>query len=97
MIGALAGSVELAVSAICRGENYEKAEVYYISNQTRESSNWKYVLLPNSHFARHFSYLGAAGGTGRHCCFQRVHSRFDLKQRRMLNMLNLLELVIFDC
>ena len=47
---ALAGSVELAVSAICRGENYEKAEVYYISNQTRESSNWKYVLLPNSHF-----------------------------------------------
>ena len=42
-------------------------------------------------------YLGAAGGTGRHCCFQRVHSRCDLKQRRMLDMLNLLELVIFDC
>ena len=57
MIGALAGSVELAVSAICRGENYEKVEVCNISNQTRESSNWKYVQLPNSHFARHFLTL----------------------------------------
>ena len=27
-----------------------------------------------------FPYLGAAGRTGRHCCFQGVRSRCDLKK-----------------
>ena len=48
--GAFAASVELAVVATCRRENYEKAEVIYILNQSKEYSDGSMCCYQTQHF-----------------------------------------------
>ena len=48
--GAFAASVELAVVATCRRENYEKAEVIYILNQNKENCDLIMFCYQTQHF-----------------------------------------------
>ena len=49
-VEAFAASVELAVVATCRRENYEKAEVIYILNQSKEYCDGSMCCYQTQHF-----------------------------------------------
>ena len=50
LVEAFDGCVELAVSATCRRENYEKAEVIYILNQSKEYCDGSMCCYQTQHF-----------------------------------------------